>query len=380
VATDARHAQKMDLAIRAGRVCRNGDGAEIDVSGYLLLPGLINGHDHLEFGLFPRLSRGLYSNAREWAGDIYHTDASPIREHRAVPKPVRLVWGGIRNLLSGVTTVAHHNPYDEVTFGDRFPVRVIREFGWAHSIDFTPDLVERFAATPDAWPFIVHGAEGTDVTARSEIRQLEALAVLNDRTVIVHANAAGPDEIEILRARGCAIVWCPSSNLATYGRTLTHETIRSGIPIALGTDSSLTAEIDLIDEIRLAKEQCDLTAEEVYEMVTTKAAAVFRLRRCEGTLQVGGVADLVAVKDTGQTPAEAILDLHPEVVMVEGQVRLMSERFAAGAPLLKEEHFHRIVLERRGSWWIDADIPNLLRAATDAIGPECRLAGRLVSS
>ncbi len=380
VASDAWSAQSRDLIIREGHICRGGDGAELDLSGYLLLPGLINAHDHLEFGLFPRLGHGPYANATEWAADICQPDASPVKEHLTIPKPVRLVWGGIRNLLSGVTSVAHHNPYDEATFGDRFPVRVVRQFGWAHSLKFSPDLRERFAATPAGWPFIVHAAEGVDTTARAEIRQLDAMGVLSDGTVIVHGNAAGPGEIEILRARGCPIVWCPSSNLSTYGRTLTRETIRSGIRIALGTDSSLTAGIDLIDEIRAAKHQGDLSAEEVYDMITSQAAAVLGLRVGEGTLREDGVADLVAVRNTGQTPAEAILDLHPELVIVGGQIRLMSQRFADLASGFRTEHFRRIVLERRGSWWIDADVPALLRTAADAIGPECRLAGRLVTS
>jgi hypothetical protein len=56
--------------------------------------------------------RGPYANASSWAADIYHPDKSPVKEHLLVPKAVRLVWGGIKNLLSGVTTVAHHNPYE----------------------------------------------------------------------------------------------------------------------------------------------------------------------------------------------------------------------------------------------------------------------------
>ena len=39
----------------------------LDLTGYLLLPGLINAHDHLEFGLFPNLGSGPYQNSAEWA-------------------------------------------------------------------------------------------------------------------------------------------------------------------------------------------------------------------------------------------------------------------------------------------------------------------------
>jgi cytosine/adenosine deaminase-related metal-dependent hydrolase len=133
VARSATSAERIDLEIRHGRVQPRGSSGceepELNLDDYLILPGLINCHDHLEFNLFPRLGRGPYPNSKAWADDIYHPDRSPLKEHLAVPKAVRLVWGGLKNLLSGVTTVAHHNPYDASVFDNRFPVRVVKRFG-----------------------------------------------------------------------------------------------------------------------------------------------------------------------------------------------------------------------------------------------------------
>ncbi len=55
------------------------EGVELDLDGLQILPGLINAHDHLEFALFPRLGRRIYSNATEWARDIYRPEESPVR-------------------------------------------------------------------------------------------------------------------------------------------------------------------------------------------------------------------------------------------------------------------------------------------------------------
>ena len=190
IALDAKTTEKVNLTVHGGRISFSASNSRepvLDLKGFLVLPGLINSHDHLEFNLFPSLGRGTYPNAKSWAEDIYRPSVSPVKEHLALSKHARIVWGGLKNLLSGVTTVSHHNPFDATVFDASFPVKVVQNFGWAHSLDFSPDLVERFRTTPEEWPFILHAAEGVDEHARSEIGRLEALGVLSERTVLVHA-------------------------------------------------------------------------------------------------------------------------------------------------------------------------------------------------
>ena len=380
VALDARESVRTDLTLAGGRVTSfcAGPAPVFDLSGYLLLPGLINAHDHLEFSLFPRLGKGPYPNATIWARDIYRPSDTPIREHLCVPKRTRLFWGGVKNLLSGVTLVAHHNPFETRVFDRRFPVRVLRRYGWAHSLRFSPDLRRRFTRTPPKWPFILHAAEGVDDSAREELRALSEEGVLDSRTVIVHGVALDLTSLELMRRRRAALIWCPSSNLFTLGRTLHPEALRSGIAIALGTDSPLTAAGDLADEIGIVHRKFRLSAEEIYAMVTTRAAQVLRLGNGLGSITRGGVADFVAVPDVGQTPAEALVNLRPRFVMIGGRIRLVSACLAGRMPHICRRLEHFIRVDGRGEFFTDVPLPQLHSSAQAALGGALLLAGKAV--
>ena len=383
VAVDATQAVRRDLRIAGGRIsfCESAETRDtiLDLSGFLLLPGLINAHDHLEFNLFPRLGSGLYPNAKAWALDIYQPKRSPLREHLSLSKRARLVWGGLKNLVSGVTTVAHHNSAEDPSFDASFPVKIVKRFGWAHSLDFSPDVVQRFQATPDSWPFILHAAEGIDTHARSEIRRLEALQVLGDRTVLVHAIGLDQPELALLRARRTAIIWCPTSNLAIYGRTLDAPKLHSGLNVAIGTDSAITAQGDLIDEMEAARRTAGLSIECLYEMVTSRPAQILRLTGGEGSIRDGGVADILAIADVGQHPAQALAALRPEMVMCNGEIRLVSPGLLKRIPIHEQRGFHPVTIESRGCWLTDVDVQNLHKETAATLGSGYRLAGKRVS-
>jgi hypothetical protein len=137
-------------------------------------------------------------------------------------------------VLNGVTTVCHHNPREQPVFERNFPVRVVKQFGWAHSLEFSPDVAERFRATPPDWPFILHLGEGVDGNARREIFRLDELGALDRRTVLVHAVALGARGLRLAKERGAALIWCPSSNLFLLGCTL-NGALSCGIGTRLGS-------------------------------------------------------------------------------------------------------------------------------------------------
>ena len=364
VALNARTAERVDLGIEAGRI-RIGaacGGPDIDCAGMLILPGLINAHDHLEFGLYPRLGRGPYRNATEWARDVHRPGDPPIREHRAVARETRLWLGGLKNLLSGATTVMHHNPYAPV-FDGPFPVRVVKRYGWAHSIAFAPDFAVRYRETPRDVPFFIHAGEGTDHCAAIEFQHLEEAGALGANTVIVHGVAGDPER---LRRTGAGLVWCPTSNLFSLGQTLRGRALDSGVPIALGSDSPITAQGDLIDEMAAAARIVGW--ERVYHMVTADAARLLRLHDGEGAIREGGVADLVAIRDRGLTPAESLCELRPLAVWIGGELRAQAGESG------------EIHLEGRGRYRVALPVEPHLREAMRVLGPELRLGGKRVAA
>jgi cytosine/adenosine deaminase-related metal-dependent hydrolase len=383
VALDESQTERIDVRVRRGRILPFDDKTpaerEYDLSGHLLLPGLINAHDHLEFGLYPRLGNGPWANARDWASDIHTPEKSPVKEHRSVPRATRLVWGAIRNLICGVTTVAHHNPFESLFSRRSFPVRVVRRFGWAHSLDFSPDIVERRHSTPPGWPFVVHAAEGSDSRAQQELTKLDELGVLDECAVLIHVTGATGEQLARARARRASIVWCPTSNLFTIGRTLSPHVVRWFPTASLGTDSGLTAEGDLIDEMRVIRSQTDLTAAEIYRLVTSNPARALRLNAGEGGIRERGRADLIAVRDRGQTPCEALADLPPELVLKGGEPVMMAERFRQRmrSPATR---MHSLGVESRGRFLMSPAVPDLCSITSMVLGDDIRLAGKLVSA
>ena len=355
--------------------------AEIDLSGFLVMPGLINAHDHLQFALFPRLADPPYRNYIDWGEDIHKKCSALIAKHRAVPKEVRVWWGGIRNLLSGVTTVSHHDPlWPELQRSD-FPVRVVQKYGWGHSLALGGDLREAREVTPKGRAFIVHACEGVDELAREELWGLDQLGLLDADTVLVHGLAIDHKGVALMRDRGSSLIVCPSSNQFLFTKIPDMSLLSKVENVALGNDSPLTAEGDLLDEIRFAMRFCKISPQMAYHMVTTAPAAILRLDDTEGSIKESGVADLIAVRDTGHDAADRLQRLSMndvEFVMIGGRVRLVSEAILEQIPLSAKQDLESLSIDGT-TRWLHAPVKTLLQKAEETLGKgEVRLGGRAI--
>ena len=352
---------------------------EIDLRGFLIMPGLINAHDHLEFALFPRLGGSHYRNYVEWGIDIHDRFDDVIAKHRSVPKDVRLWWGGIRNILCGVTTVGHHNPLWPELQRDDFPVRVVQEYGWAHSLALGGDLRMAHSATPEGRAFIVHACEGVDEKAREELSELDRLGVLDESAVIVHGLALDSKGVALMQQRGVSLIVCPSSNYFLFGKVPDMSLLCGIDNVALGSDSPLTAKGDLLDEVYFAIRFCNISSLLAYRMVTEAPAAVLRLENGEGSIRVSGIGDLIAVRDTkhdavDRLPALSMRDV--ELVMIGGRVQLASEEMFERLAFPVKQGMEPLCVDGMVRW-LRAPVRELLQKAEKVLGTdEVRLGGK----
>ena len=295
----------------------------VDLEGDRLLPGLINAHDHLQLNSLPPLVHGAqYQNVRQWIAAIQvRRRADPQFEAQVrAPRATRLAVGGIKNLLSGVTTVAHHDPLYAPLRARDFPTAVVARYGWSHSLylDGEAAVAAAYRRTPAAWPWIIHAAEGLDAEAAGEWARLEALGCAAANTLVVHGVALDETARSRLAALGAGLIWCPQSNLRLFGRSAAVSTLLRRGRVALGSDSRLSGSRDLLEELRCAARIAQLSEPELEALVTAAPARLLRLAD-RGRLAAGLRADLLILRRGVRLGEARRCDVR--LVMREGRAR-----------------------------------------------------------
>lgn len=254
-----------------------------------LRPGLINAHDHLHRNHYGRLGDPPYANAYEWGRDIHARHELVIAAGRTLDRRAAMLIGVRKNLLAGVTTVAHHDRWEPDVLSS-LPLHVART-RVVHSLGI-PSSADEW--TRGAAPLAMHLAEGVDAGAADEVRELARRGFLDESLLAVHVVGADADGIARLRASEGAIVWCPSSNLFLFGRTASPLLLAEGVDVLLGSDSRLTADGSLLDELRVARGRSCLSDQRLEAAVGATAAR--RLGVPLPSLDVGARADLAVFR------------------------------------------------------------------------------------
>jgi 5-methylthioadenosine/S-adenosylhomocysteine deaminase len=136
--------------------------------------------------------------------------------------------------------------------------------------------------------------------------RLAKLGLLGATTTFAHCVHLDEIEAKLLAEHGCSIAHCPSSNLKlASGIAPIAEYAAMDINIGLGTDSAASNNrLDMFAEMRLAallakgfsRDATAISAYQALEMATINGAKALGLDDKVGSIEIGKLADLTAVK------------------------------------------------------------------------------------
>jgi 5-methylthioadenosine/S-adenosylhomocysteine deaminase len=358
---------KGGVAVEQGRILRVGPNSElglgheeIDASGHLLMPGLINTHCHAADSLF----RGLVEDLplEPWLQTVWKAEAAILNRDT-----VRLgaTLGLAELLLQGVTTVMDMfwHPRETVAAARALGLRISTggiffdmpgmdgrgpEARTAEADAFFTEFADAEDVLGGAFPhgaytvgpeglqaakraadrhgalFSTHAAETRAEQAivakrygRSVIRHLDALGLLDARTVLAHCVWLDDEEIAILAESGATVSHNPVSNLKlASGIARIPDLLAAGVRVTLGTDGAISGnDLDLWMAVRLAAilhkgatGRADaVTTHAALAMATREAAAALGAGDRIGTLEPGKFADMILI-DLGRVHAVPLFD------------------------------------------------------------------------
>lgn len=321
-------------ADKASIVCTNG----------VVTPGLINPHDHGTYNHLPRWQHAgkLFKNRYQWqADDSYHS----FKESQTAASKTSICeimkWTELRGLIAGTTAM-------QGTSGAACIEGWVRDLDDSqsasglsgYSIDTQVTKISGAKAADVAkWAaglkngtssgLILHLAEGIDDASKGEWSDLVGLGLALPGVALIHA--AGLTGVELAEARqhDVRIIWSPQSNLDLYGDTTRiPAALNLGMTVAIGPDWTPSGSMNMLDEMKCAKELSDkrwggaLTDEKLMRMATVDAAKALGAQDQIGSLKVGLFADVAVFAGDRKNPMRTVIAARPEqvrLVMISGR-------------------------------------------------------------
>jgi cytosine/adenosine deaminase-related metal-dependent hydrolase len=333
------------------------DAAIVSTNG-IILPGLIDTHNHILFDIFDETDwtpSKPYTNHNQWTAEPRYKALVDAKQYlNGEGSSVSLgcemdKYGELKALIAGTTSVqGSANPADKACYGslartiDQAPNGLtsdkVQTAAIFPSTSTADGVCNNFAAgKTDA--YVIHIAEGVDATARSEFGKLGTVTTAPQclyapKTTIVHGTALGDAEFSAMAQHQMALVWSPRSNVFLYGggTDLTKTAniplaLSKGLSVAIAPDWSIGGSQNMLDELRFADEVDNtqwgnqLSPKQLFEMATINAARNLGLGGVLGSLEVGKKADLFVIGGDTAAPYDALLRARPadvRLVMVGG--------------------------------------------------------------
>ncbi len=352
----------------------------VKIENSVLVPGLINAHDHLLGTYYPKVGNGPYENWLPWDNDL--KSAPLYQERQQIENRDLYLLGAYRNLVSATTTVSDHIPhFVNEPFLDMLPTRAIREYALAHSITSFALAwgdgvdIEYKKALKQGIPFITHIAEGFDDETKMDLKTLDKKGGLGDHSVLVHGIAFGEEDIKLIKQRGASVVWCADSNMFMFNKTANvKKMLDVGVNVCIGTDSPMSGGLNLLYEMKYDKAlfiktyKKELSDEQILKMVTVNPARAFWLKKT-GMIKAGYTADLAVFAHRGKSPYESVVSAQLKdvlLVVINGKPVYGSAEYAHLFDELKLA-YQRVKLDGVDKV-ITGDAVGLLRRISKAVG------------
>lgn len=315
----------INLGIKENKISKDyTKDVELDFNGAVAIPGLINSHDHLEFNLYPKLGNKIYNDYVEWGDDIHNKNKDIIAMTEMVPYELRFKWGLYKNLLCGITTVAHHGKGKIIKF-EGMP-DIITNYNYLHSIQLEPNWKLKLNLLFNSKPFVIHIGEGINNKSSEEINELLKWNLINRKIIGVHGIS-----LDGKRSRGFnAIVWCPDSNIFLYNNTADISELKKNTEILFGSDSTLSSDWNIWNHLRLARKLGYLNDNELYERLSNKAAKVWGINSV-GSLSENKEADIVVSKKNLSNYWDNFYSTNPEdilMILKSGRIVFLDKQYS----------------------------------------------------
>ncbi len=145
--------------------------------------------------------------------------------------------------------------------------------------------------------FAAHAPAGA-----SYLATYDHFGLLNARSVLAHGLHLDDDDFALLRARGSALAFCPTSNLFLGSGLFRFRVAKEhGVPLALGTDIGAGTSLSLLQTLNEAYKVARLCGDrlpalEAFYQATLGAARALRLEAHVGSFRPGNEADFVVLE------------------------------------------------------------------------------------
>lgn len=335
---------------------RRPEGVRIIRTGGVIIPGLIDLHNHPNYNIFaPWEPPATFTNRYAWRNSAIYQELirNPVDKLLGtVPNQTQLRYAEIRALVSGVTAIQGAS-YQEAGKRETLIRTVDQEILGIHigaamidlpSSDTVPaaEALKKILsdiASGKIKAFYVHLAEGRqdDEETRGEFQRLCDFNALTPATVAIHGVGLSLDQLAALRDQGAKLVWSPQSNLRLYGETTrAADALDLGLKVGIGADWMPSGSHSLLAELRVARRVLAgqgrrSKPREVIEMVTTTAARIAGLGEKLGALLPGRPADVVVLERLASDVYESVLlsdQQNVQAVVIGGDLAYVRQEWA----------------------------------------------------